>query len=157
LQPGQHAEKQAEQDEGIGIPALHRGVQDGLHHHETEEAPPHKLPAAHCVAHDVCRSFAAGEVYAMIRMPVADGVRVLPVSDLGCRVRTCRRGHVGSAGGTATHESSDACTMLIRRSRPRGRALRAFSSVGRAPRLHRGCHRFEPGRAHQNKSRSEST
>jgi hypothetical protein len=24
----------------------------------------------------------------------------------------------------------------------------AFSSVGRAPRLHRGCHRFEPGRAH---------
>lgn len=26
--------------------------------------------------------------------------------------------------------------------------MRAFSSAGRAPRLHRGCRRFDPGRAH---------
>ena len=44
---------------------------------------------------------------------------------------------------------------LLRRSRPQGRALRALSSVGRAPRLHRGCHRFEPGRAHPIKRWSE--
>ena len=31
----------------------------------------------------------------------------------------------------------------------------AFSSVGRAPRLHRGCHRFEPGRAHKKVARAE--
>ena len=27
--------------------------------------------------------------------------------------------------------------------------LRVFSSAGRAPRLHRGCHRFDPGRTHR--------
>jgi hypothetical protein len=34
---------------------------------------------------------------------------------------------------------------------------RAFSSAGRAPRLHRGCRRFDPGRAHHQKPRSGGT
>ncbi len=36
-----------------------------------------------------------------------------------------------------------------RRNDPRPALVRAFSSAGRASRLHRECHRFDPGRAHQ--------
>lgn len=44
----------------------------------------------------------------------------------------------------------------LRNTKSADTTLWVFSSAGRAPRLHRGCHRFDPGRTHQRKPRFPS-
>ena len=47
---------------------------------------------------------------------------------------------------------STCCNALERKSSEESCCFGAFSSAGRASRLHRECHRFDPGRAHQSKA-----
>ncbi len=107
------------------------------------------------------------------RIPAADHDEPLDADELVRQERVQRERHdqrpdgrpaVLGFGG-ATHmlrhrlhaqESMDApiaWACAARRGRQPGLRVGAFSSVGRAPRLHRGCRRFEPGRAHPRRPR----
>ncbi len=88
----------------------------------------------------------------MIRRSVLDRTGELRFPGHIDAVVTDRYCHFSTASSAAQHNRCGCLYAVFRRSRPPGLALRAFSSVGRAPRLHRGCHRFEPGRAHPLKS-----
>ena len=59
--------------------------------------------------------------------------------------RRCGRRRV-TAGRRARRPDHGGWSATMSAGRPRG--PRACSSAGRAPRLHRGCRRFDPGRAH---------
>ena len=68
------------------------------------------------------------------------------------------RGMIFDSAGARRHRAVRRPTLGCRGDVRRGSvgtrrlAARAFSSAGRAPRLHRGCRRFDPGRAHFSRS-----